>query len=150
MNISSKENQINEEIREKEGGTYGVSCYGGLNKYPTEDLMMQIVYQTDPEKYEGLNAIIDREMQKMAEQGPTDEHLQKIKEYMLKKYNDNQKENSYWLNNLDNYFFTGVDNTKDYVETVNAISKADVQKFAAEMLKQGNKITVVMTVPDKK
>ena len=69
---------------------------------------------------------------------------------MLKKYNDNQKENSYWLNNLDNYFFTGVDNTKDYVETVNAISKADVQKFAADMLKQGNKITVVMTVPDKK
>ena len=139
-----------EEVREKEGGTYGVSCYGGLNKYPKERLMMQIVYQTDPEKMETLNAIIDREMQKMAEQGPTDEHLQKIKEYMLKKYNDNQKENSYWLNNLDNYFFTGVDNTKDYVETVNAISKADVQKFAADMLKQGNKITVVMTVPDKK
>ena len=139
-----------EEIREKEGGTYGVSCYGGLNKYPTEDLILQIVYQTDPEKYEKLNTIIDREMKEMAEQGPTDEHLQKIKEYMLKKYNDNQKENSYWLNCLDNYFFTGVDNTKDYVETVNAISKADVQKFAADMLKQGNKITVVMTVPDKK
>lgn len=139
-----------EEVREKEGGTYGVSCYGGLNKYPTEDFMMQIVYQTDPEKYEKLNGIIDRELQKMAEQGPTEEHMQKIKEYMLKKYNDNQKENSYWLNCLDNYFFTGVDNTKDYVEIVNSISKADVQKFAADMLKQGNKITVVMTVPDKK
>ena len=132
-----------EEIREKEGGTYGVSCYGGLNKYPTEDMMMQIVYQTDPDKFEKLNSIIDREMKEMATEGP-------IKEYMLKKYNDNQKENSYWVNNLKEYFCNGVDNTKDYVETINAISKADVQKFAADLQKQGNKITVVMTVPDKK
>ena len=139
-----------EEIREKEGGTYGVSCYGGLNKYPTEDVMMQIVYQTDPEKFEKLNSIIDREMKEMATEGPSDEHLQKIKEYMLKKYNDNQKENSYWVNNLKEYFCNGVDNTQNYVETVNTISKADVQKFAADLLKQGNKITVVMTVPEKK
>lgn len=139
-----------EEVREKEGGTYGVSCYGGLNKYPTEDVMMQIVYQTDPEKFEKLNAVIDREMQKMAAEGPSDEHLQKIKEYMLKKYGDNQKENSYWVNNLKEYFCNGVDNTKDYEAAVNAITKADVQKFAADLLKQGNKITVVMTVPEKK
>ena len=139
-----------EEVREKEGGTYGVSCYGGLNKYPTEDVMMQIVYQTDPEKFEKLNAVIDREMQKMAAEGPSDEHLQKIKEYMLKKYGDNQKENSYWVNNLKEYFCNGVDNTKDYEAAVNAITKADVQKFAAGLLKQGNKITVVMTVPEKK
>lgn len=139
-----------EEVREKEGGTYGVSCYGGLNKYPTEDFMMQIVYQTDPEKYEKLNAVIDREMQKMAAEGPSDERMQKIKEYMLKKYGDNQKENSYWVNNLKEYFCNGVDNTKDYEATVNAITKADVQKFAADILKQGNKITVVMTVPEKK
>ena len=139
-----------EEVREKEGGTYGVSCYGGLNKYPTEDVMMQIVYQTDPEKFEKLNAVIDREMQKMAAEGPSDEHLQKIKEYMLKKYGDNQKENSYWVNNLKEYFRNGVDNTKDYEAAVNAITKADVQKFAADLLKQGNKITVVMTVPEKK
>lgn len=112
--------------------------------------MMQIVYQTDPDKFEKLNSIIDREMKEMATEGPSDEHMQKIKEYMLKKYNDNQKENSYWVNNLKEYFCNGVDNTKDYVETINAISKADVQKFAADLQKQGNKITVVMTVPDKK
>ena len=43
-----------------------------------------------------------------------------------------------------------MDNTKDYEAAVNAITKADVQKFAADLLKQGNKITVVMTVPEKK
>ena len=138
-----------EEIREKEGGTYGVSCYGALTKYPKEQEMVQIVYQTDPEKMEGLNAIIDRELQRVAKEGPTDEQMSKIKEYMLKKYADNQKENGYWLGNLEEYFYTGMDMTKDYEATVNAITRADVQKFAADMIAQGNKITVVMTVPEK-
>lgn len=138
-----------EEVREKEGGTYGVSSYGQLSKHPNEKFMLQIVYQTDPAKKDHLNGIIDAQMKKMASEGPTEEHLQKIKEYMLKKYKDNQKENGYWLNNLDEYFYTGVDYTQSYEEAVNSITVKDVQKFAADLVNQGNKITVVMTVPEK-
>ena len=137
-----------EEVREKEGGTYGVSSYGQLSKHPNEKFMLQIVYQTDPAKKDHLNGIIDAQMKKMASEGPTEEHLQKIKEYMLKKYKDNQKENGYWLNNLDEYFYTGVDYTQGYEEAVNSITVKDVQKFAADLVNQGNKITVVMTVPE--
>lgn len=138
-----------EEVREKEGGTYGVSSYGQLSKHPNEKFMLQIVYQTDPAKKDHLNGIIDAQMKKMASEGPTEEHLQKIKEYMLKKYKDNQKENGYWLNNLDEYFYTGVDYTQGYEEAVNSITVKDVQKFAADLVNQGNKITVVMTMPEK-
>lgn len=138
-----------EEVREKEGGTYGVSSYGQLSKHPNEKFMLQIVYQTDPAKKDHLNGIIDAQMKKMASEGPTEEHLQKIKEYMLKQYKDNQKENGYWLNNLDEYFYTGVDYTQGYEEAVNSITVKDVQKFAADLVNQGNKITVVMTVPEK-
>lgn len=138
-----------EEVREKEGGTYGVSSYGQLSKHPNEKFMLQIVYQTDPAKKDHLNGIIDAQMKKMASEGPTEEHLQKIKEYMLKKYKDNQKENGYWLNNLDEYFYTGVDYTQGYEEAVNSITVKDVQRFAADLVNQGNKITVVMTVPEK-
>lgn len=138
-----------EEVREKEGGTYGVSSYGQLSKHPNEKFMLQIVYQTDPAKKDHLNGIIDAQMKKMASEGPTEEHLQKIKEYMLKKYKDNQKENGYWLNNLDEYFYTGVDYTQGYEEAINSITVKDVQKFAADLVNQGNKITVVMTVPEK-
>lgn len=138
-----------EEVREKEGGTYGVSSYGQLSKHPNEKFMLQIVYQTDPAKKDHLNGVIDAQMKKMASEGPTEEHLQKIKEYMLKKYKDNQKENGYWLNNLDEYFYTGVDYTQGYEEAINSITVKDVQKFAADLVNQGNKITVVMTVPEK-
>ncbi len=139
-----------EEVREKEGGTYSVSSLGDMAKHPEERSVLQIVYQTDPAKKDRLNGIIDAQMKKMATEGPTEEHMQKIKEYILKKYKDNQKENAYWLNNLDEYFYTGMDYTQGYKETVNSIGIRDVQKFAADLIDQGNKITVVMTVPEEK
>ena len=59
----------------------------------------------------------------MAKEGPSAEHMQKIKEYMLKKYKDAQKENGYWLNNMDEYLYTGVDNTKDYESWSTALQR---------------------------
>ena len=138
-----------EEIREKEGGSYGVSTYGVMHKFPKEMVALQIIYQTDPAKFQGLNEIVNRELDKMATDGPSEEKMQKIKEYMLKKHNDNQKENSYWLNNLHEYFSTGVDNTQNYEALINGITAKDVQQFTANLLKQNNKITVVMTVPEE-
>ncbi len=138
-----------EEIREKEGGTYGVSCNGSLSKYPKEELALQIVFQTDPAKRDKLSDIVVEQLNKMAKEGPTAEHLQKIKEYMLKKYKDAQKENGYWLANLDEYFYTGVDNTKDYEKLVANTTAKDVQNFLAKLLKQNNKIQVVMTAPEE-
>ena len=136
-----------EEIREKEGGTYGVSTYGMLGS-ERQDATLQIVYQTDPAKFEHLNGIINTQLEKMAQQGPSDEQMQKIKEYMLKKYADNQKENGYWLGNIREMLYTGMDKTKDYKALVNGLTAQDVAQFAQALLKQGNKLTVVMTVPE--
>ena len=136
-----------EEIREKEGGTYGVSTYGMLGS-ERQDATLQIVYQTDPAKFEHLNGIINTQLEKMAQQGPSDEQMQKIKEYMLKKYADNQKENGYWLGNIREMLYTGMDKTKDYEALVNGLTAQDVAQFAQALLKQGNKLTVVMTVPE--
>ncbi|MDE6347331.1 MAG: insulinase family protein, partial [Bacteroides sp.] len=137
-----------EEVREKEGGTYGVSTLGNLSKGTKEEFILQIVYQTAPDKKEHLNGIIDQQLQKVATEGFTDEHLQKVKEYMLKKHKDNQKENGYWLGNLDEYFSNGVDDTEGYVDIVNRITAKEIQEFTDTLLKQGNKITVIMTVPE--
>ena len=88
-------------------------------------------------------------LEKMAKEGPSAEHMQKIKEYMLKKYKDAQKENGYWLNNMDEYLYTGVDNTKDYEKLVSSITAKEVQDFLAKLLKQNNEIQVIMTVPEE-
>ena len=137
-----------DEVREKEGGTYGVNSYGSLNKYPHEEAMMQIVYQTDPTKKEKLNTLIDELVKKMAAEGPTAEQMQKVRDYMVKQYNDNQKENSYWISSLDEYYYTGIDFNADYLNIVNSVTAADVKAFATDLIQQGNKVTVVLTTID--
>lgn len=54
------------EIREKEGGTYGVNCNGSLSQYPKEELTLQIVFQTDPDpvKKAKLASIVTEQLQK--------------------------------------------------------------------------------------
>ena len=137
-----------DEVREKEGGTYGVNSYGSLNKYPHEEAMMQIVYQTDPTKKEKLNTLIDELVKKMAAEGPSAEQMQKVRDYMVKQYNDNQKENSYWISSLDEYYYTGIDFNADYLSIVNSVTAADVKAFATDLIQQGNKVTVVLTTID--
>jgi zinc protease len=137
-----------EEVREKEGGTYGVQSYGSLDKYPHEEAMVQIVYQTDPTKKDKLNTLIDELVQKMATEGPSPEQMQKVRDYMVKAYNDNQKENSYWISTLDEYYYTGTDFDADYLNIVNSVTVNDVKAFTNDLIKQGNKVTVVLTVPE--
>ncbi len=137
-----------EEVREKEGGTYGVESYGSVNKYPHEQAMLQIIYQTDPTKKDQLNALIDELVKKMAAEGPSAEQMQKIRDYMIKAYNDNQKENSYWISTLDEFYYTNVDFNAGYTDIVNSITANDIKNFASELIKQGNKVTVILTVPE--
>ena len=125
-----------------------MNCFGSLQKFPKEEQLLQIVFQTDPEKKDKLAGIVVDQLKKLAAEGPSDVHMQKVKEYMLKKYADNQKENAYWMNNLNDYFYYGgLDMTKGYTEMVNSITPQEIQKFASALLKQGNEIEVTMTVP---
>ena len=140
---------FNDEIREKESGTYGVSSYGSLNKFPSQRAVMQIIYQTAPDKKDRLNTLIDGIVSHMAQNGPTDEQMQKIKSYMLKRHADNLKENSYWLNAIDERLYTGEDFVDGYEDMVNSFTPQDVRDFATSLISQGNKVTVVLTDGDE-
>lgn len=137
-----------EEVREKEGGTYGVSVYGDLIKYPTERFMLQIVFDTDPAKREKMIEIILAEAYKMAETGPSAQNLNKIKEFMLKKHNESVKENGYWLASLDEYFYTGKDMSSDFEKIVNSITPEQLQKFLDSLLSQKNQTEIIMTAAE--
>ena len=139
-----------EKVREDEGGTYGVYVGGNLAKYPKENAFLQIIFETAPEKKDKLMEIIFAEAANLAKNGPSEANLNKVKEYMLKKHKEDLKENSYWLGNIDEYLFTGVDMMKDHENMVNSITTKDIQKFADELLKQKNEVEVTMVSPEKK
>jgi len=139
-----------EKIREDEGGTYGVSVQGNISRYPKEEFSLQIVFQTDPAKMDKLTKIVFEQIDKISNEGPSETNLAKVKEYILKKYKENLKENGYWLKNIDEYLYTGVDMNANYETLVNKVTISDLQKFAKSLFNQNNKIEVTMTSPATK
>ena len=135
-----------EEVREKQGGTYGVQTIGQLNRYPKEDeALLEVVFNTDPAKRKMLMKIIIGELQKVAQEGPKQEHLAKVKEALVKQHAENIKENSYWLSILNEYYWYKEDMNSNYEQIVNSITVKDIQEFAKKLFDQNNLIEVSMT-----
>jgi len=63
---------------------------------------------------------------------------------MLKAYNENIRENKYWLNQLTNKYFYHWDRNTHYLDTLNTIKPEDIQGFAQQLLAQENEKTVMM------
>ena len=139
-----------EKIREDEGGTYGVSSRGSIARYPENQTILQIVYDTDPAKMEQLNTIVHKELKDIAVNGPREADFKKVKEFMNKKYNESVKENGYWTDVLSTYYFYNEDDYSQYLSTLNAITANDVKEFANKLLSQNNEIVVSMMPKEEK
>ncbi|MBO4657551.1 MAG: insulinase family protein [Bacteroidales bacterium] len=133
-----------EEIREKEGGTYGVQVVTDFSDRPKPVELIQIVYQTDPDKYEYLNARIHELLDEFQQNGPKETDLAKVKEYLLKNNIEDQRNNAYFSSVLREYIETGVDADTQYRQVVESITAADVAKATRKLLKQNNFKTVIM------
>lgn len=94
-----------------------------------------------------MTEIVYQGVEKMVNEGPKAEDLQKVKEYMLRSHEESLKQNGYWMGEMMNYVLYGEDNDAIYVDTVNGITAADIQEMARQIFKSGNRIEVGMTSP---
>ncbi len=138
-----------EKVREDEGGTYGVGCNSMSVKYPLEQSNLQIFFETAPEKRDKLMEIVYAELGHLVEAGPRQEDLSKVKEFMLKSHAESLKENSYWLNCIDEYCYTGMDKMDGFEALVNGITGEEIRQFAEALLAAGNRIELSMVSADK-
>lgn len=136
------------EVREKEGGTYGVSVGGSIAKYPKGEYNLTISFNMAPERREELKGIVLRELEKMAKEGPVAEHVEKVRSYMLKSFDEAQKDNGSWSHWLYRYYFDNEDVYSGYVELVNSLTSEDIRRLLATILDDNNLVEVSM-VPEK-
>lgn len=136
-----------ETVREDEGGAYGVPVNAVLSRYPQQEATVQIQLPTAPEKRERMTEIIYQGVEDMVNNGPKEEDLQKVKEYLLRSHEESLKKNSYWMNQMVSHVLYGEENVAPYIETVNSITTADIQELARRIFKSGNCIEVGMTSP---
>ncbi len=133
-----------ESIREKEGGSYGVSVRGNLSNTPVNEASLMMQFDTDPEKQVKLLSIIHSEVDQIVKNGPRADDLQKTKENMLKKYTEDIENNNWWQASVVRYYQDKIDMLKDYKASVEALTPELIQKSLKSLVDQGNVLEVVM------
>lgn len=137
------------KIREDAGAAYSAGATGMASLGGDTPFTALIgICPMDPEKSDMAIKIMEEEAKKLCTTVDAD-MLNKVKELMLKRADENAKTNSYWvstINNLDEY---GVDTYTNYKNVVNALTPEKVAKMVKDVIfKGGNSVKVIM-LPEK-
>lgn len=134
-----------EELREKEGGVYGASAYGGLNKVPYGSYTFAISYPTNPASVDKLIELTLAEIEKIKKNGPDAADLTKFKEGEMTDYTNSLKENRYWLGVLTSSFINQepAEKALEFENRIKSLTAKEVQDVAKKYLDKNRVITVL-------
>ncbi|WP_232424370.1 pitrilysin family protein [Flavobacterium sp. WG21] len=134
-----------ENLREKEGGTYGVQVSAAASRFPKNTVALSINFDSDPIKVNSLLPIVYDEINKIKKGVLLKEDLVKTKSNYLKSREDSKNFNSYSLSLLYNFFEYNInmDNPAAYVDIVNSITEKDIQEFANAFLNKAKSYEIV-------
>ncbi len=134
-----------ESVREDEGGAYGVPVQGSLSDYPEEIAQIIIQLPTAPEKRTKMTEIVYKGIEDMCAEGPSEENLKKVKEYMHRKHAEDLKNNGFWMSALVNKATLNRNFVDGYDKAVDAITVDAIKEVANKIFKSGNRLEVGMT-----
>ena len=112
------------------------------------ELFVQAVFGIDPAKKDKVCDLTTKALEDMATEVKAEE-LNKIKEFMLKRIEQNEHENNYWVGAMQTLLSYNVDKASASRETINAITPESIQEFVKEIIKPGNRILFLMLPPAK-
>jgi len=98
-----------------------------------------------PEAKDECLRIIYNELQDIVQNGVSNEELKKFIEPGLTALAQNERSNAYWTGTLTEMLLEKYDRYTGRKEMISSVTSADLQKVAADLLKSGNRATVVMT-----
>ncbi len=139
-----------EKIREKESAAYSAGAYGYSNlggdvpmtaiggQCPMKPEKSDIALKIMNDELVNLSKTVDQTM------------LDKVKELMLKRADEDAKTNSYWSDVISDYVQYGIDKHTDYKKIVSGLTTAKIQKFIKDVILSGNSVKVVMLPEESK
>jgi len=128
-----------EEIREKEGGTYGVAVQVSFERMPSGNYYTVLVFfDTDVELAERLLAIVYRELDKIAAEGPSKEHFDNVLAFLSRNIAERRRDNSAWMSSINEYASWQTEIFTQQEAIVNSITPADIQALVRTILAQRN------------
>ncbi len=132
-------------LREDEGGTYGASVYETNDTRPEHRMGLNIYLNTDSAKQARLLPLLYKGIDDLIQNGPGEEDLGKVKEYMLKRHQQRIRENNYWLSQILALKMDGLNPVTGYEEAVRNITQEALRDFARTFFEGANHYEVIMS-----
>jgi zinc protease len=131
-------------LREDEGGTYGASSQGMIQRRPTEQVIIQVVFACRPSLCDKLRSLAIEGIRDLAANGPTDDEVNSAVLNLKKNLPESRVSNSYWRGRIKDYLDYGKDGDAAREAALNSLTKDSIQKFLQEILAADNLAEIVM------
>ena len=140
-----------DKIREELGAAYTTQASADLTRDAADKPIYTItaVMPLKPEMTDTTAIIVQKVLEDVAANGVSEEHIQKAKEYMLKTFTQNQRENGFWMGRLQVMDFRKYDPYENYEALIQGTTSAHLQQLAKKVLADGNRVRVIMTAEEK-
>ena len=136
------------EVREKEGAVYSIYTQGSQDRLSEMSVTYQTIFQVKPEKKDRALEIIRSEFEKLAKETPVEE-LDKVKEFMVKQYAENEHTNSYWCSMIAGNELKPSEVFVNAEKAILSITPKDLSEYVNKIMKQKNYRVLVM-MPESK
>ncbi|MEI2719441.1 MAG: insulinase family protein [Gemmatimonadales bacterium] len=139
-------NRLIEKIREKLGGTYGVSARITGSRDDSKVFTATISFGSAPERSAELEQAVLAEIKSLRESGPTAEELTKVKEAQIRTREINLKSNFFWVSQLSTAYQYGEDprSILGYRKLVDGLTTESLRAAAQRFLKGDNYVHVTL------
>lgn len=139
-----------DSVREEKGGVYGISTEASIDPDGKPTGILRLSFTTGPDKYKEIMPVVLQQLQNIADNGPLEVSLKKVKEYLTKQYGQAVITNDYWNYVIYNNLRRGIDYDKDYLKMVNDLTADDLQQMARRIVNSHRRIIVTMHSNAKK
>jgi len=128
--------RLREVLREDEGGTYGAGVQGDWTDDTTEVHDIKISFVADPDRVPRLHKLMHEELERIRENGASEEDLAKIRETWKREHEESVKSNEFWRTILSRSHRRGTDPKEwlDLSARLGRVSVDNVKKVAAKFL----------------
>ncbi|MCF2552718.1 M16 family metallopeptidase [Bacteroides caecigallinarum] len=136
------------EVREKEGAVYSIYTQGSQDRLSEVSVTYQTIFQVKPEKKDRALEIIRSEFEKLAKETPAEE-LDKVKEFMVKQYAENEHTNSYWCSMMAGNELKPSEVFAQAEKVILSVTPEELSEYVGKVMEQNNYRVLVM-MPENK
>ncbi|WP_066220057.1 M16 family metallopeptidase [Formosa haliotis] len=137
--------RVTETVREAEGGAYSPSARASFERQPQSQAIVSFSFDCNPDMADHLVAIVNGELEKIAQGIINKDDLEKIRINFLKEHEQAKNKNGFDMQLLTRYyrFDENLNDPKYFTTIVKKMSKTDIQNMAKHILNGGQSYQVV-------